>query len=130
MNPFARYTMIGMMRHPGASALNAVFASSRLSTSIVLPIRIFRRFVTCPYSSRWLLIAQISQPTDALPSSSHEYSDAASMSLPSHIRSIISSNPSLSGGKSLSIRWKLCCCIWSSAITRCIFVWTNALNAA
>ena len=69
-------------------------------------------FVSCPSSSRSLHIAHSIHPADALPLSSCEPSDAASMSLPSHIRSIISSYPSLSGEKSVSICWKVCCCIW------------------
>ena len=93
------------------------------------PISVKSRTATCPSSSRPLLIAQINQPADALPLSSHEASDATSMSLPLRIRCIISLNPSLSSGKSLSIRWKVCCCIWSSATTWCIFAWTNASNA-
>ena len=81
MNSFARHTMIAMMRQLRASALNAVFASSLPSTSIVPPIRVFRCFVSCPSSSRSSLIVQINQPTDALSSSSREPSDVALMSL-------------------------------------------------
>ena len=103
MNAFARHIMMGIMRHPRASALNAVFASNLPSTCIVLPIKKNRRLVNCPSSLILLLIVRISHPTDALPSSSCEPSDAALMSLPSHIRSIIKSNPSRSGGKSTSI---------------------------
>ena len=33
-------------------------------------------------------------------------------------------------GKSVSIRWKVCWCIWSLTSTRCIFGCTNASNAA
>ena len=121
---------MGIMRHPRASTLNAVFASNLPSTCIVLPIKIFGRLVNCPSSSISSLIVHSSYPADALPSSSCEPSDAALISLPSRIRSISKSNPSLSGGKSVSNCWKARCCIWSSATTRCIFVWTNASNAA
>ena len=121
---------MGMIRQPRNSALNAVFASSLLPTRIVLPIRIFRRFVSWPSSSTSLLIAHMIHLADALPSWSREPSDAASMSLPSRSRCINSSNPPLSGGKSVSIRWKACCCIWSLTTTRCLFAWTNASNAA
>ena len=120
-NLFARHTIMGMTRQPKASALNAVFAYCLPSTRIGLPIRIFRHFVSCPSLSTSLLIAHMIHPADALPSSSRELSDAASMSLPSLIHCIISSNHSFSGGKSVSICWKTCCCIWSSATTRCIF---------
>ena len=52
MNYFARHMMMGMMRQPRASTLKAVFASSLPSTCIVLPIRLFYRFVGCPSSSK------------------------------------------------------------------------------
>ena len=61
---------MGMMRLPRASALNAVFASSLPSTQIVLPIRIFRRFVSCPSSLTSSLSTHMIHPADALPSSS------------------------------------------------------------
>ena len=120
MISFARHMMMGTMRHPRASALNAVFASNLPST----------RIVDCPSSSISLFIIHSSYPADDLPSHSHEPSDAASMSLPSRNCSISESNPSLSGGESVSNRCKVCCCIWFSATTRCMFVWTNASNAA
>ena len=122
--------MMGIMRHPRASTLNAVFASNLLPTHIVPPNNIFRRIVDCPSSLILSPIAHSSHPADALSSSSHEPSDAALMSLPSRNRSISKSMPSLSGGKSVSIRWKACCCICVSATTRCIFALMNASNDA
>ena len=86
--------------------------------------------VNCPSSLISSLIVHFSHPADALPLSSCEPYGAASMSLPSRNRSIIKSNAFLSGWKSVSIHWKACYFIWASATTRCIFVWTNASNAA
>ena len=120
---------MGIMRHPRASALNAVFTSNFPSTRIVLPNIMFRRLVDCPSSLISSLIVHISYPAGALPLSSREPSDAASMSSPSRNCSISKSNSSLSGGKSVSIRWKSCCFIWVPATTRCIFALMNASNA-
>ena len=120
--------MIGIMRHPRASALNAVFSSDLRSTRIVFPSIIVGRRISCPSSSIPSAIVHSSHPADALPSSSLDPSDAASMVRPSRILISSISNPSLSGGKSASKRLKVCCCIVSSATTRCIFAFTNVLK--
>ena len=118
------------MRHPRASALNAVFSSDLPSTRIVLPSSIVGRLVGCPSSSIASAIVQSSHPADALPSSSCDPSDAASMFWPSRILARSISNPSLSGGKSNSKRLKVRCCIGSSATTRCIFALTKFKNVS
>ena len=77
--------MMWIMRHPRASALNAVFASNLPSTRMVLPSIIVGRLVGCPGSSILSSIVHNSHPADALPSSSREPSDAASIAWPSRI---------------------------------------------
>ena len=69
MNSLAKQIMIGIMRHPRASALNAVFASDLPSTHIVPPSMIVGRLVDCPSSWIASAIVHSSHPADALPSS-------------------------------------------------------------
>ena len=109
-----------MMRHPKASALNAVFSTDLPSTRIVLPSSNVGRLVGCPSSSIVSAIVQSSHPPDALPPSSREPSVAASMFWPAPILARSNSKPSLSGGKSNNKRLKFRCCIGLSGTTRCI----------
>ena len=118
-----------MMRHPRASALNAVFSSDLPSTHIVPPSIIVGCLIDYLSSSSASAIVHSSHPTDALTLSSREPSDAASMVWPSPILAMSISNPSLSCGKSKTKRLKVRCCIGSSATTRCIFALTKFKNA-
>ena len=122
--------MRGFMRHPRASALNAVFSSDLPSTRIVPPSMIVGRLVCCPSSSSASSIVQKKNPAAALPSSSLDPSDAASMVWPSRICAMNASNPSLSGGKSTSNLLKVCCCICTSVTTKCMLALTKSTNAS